>query len=258
MIQILELLRPNEHYWYLPIIISQVNSIHLANFRFNRRDHRAAHPISTLLFYLPSIYFAFTKRKRGPKSTRIKPGVKYAYDEATGQWAPANPISDSTNGVFTQPAVNPQSAIPNPKFKLIWPLDLGFVVTQTFQQHQQTKIKNRYKYYNPGLDLAFFDVREGADVRAAADGVLKSAYYNGSGYGNLVTIDHLNGYLTLYAHLSGFAAFMKGQIINAGEIIGYLGHTGNCWGGPGNPEGTHLHFELRYLNSPVDPIPYLR
>jgi murein DD-endopeptidase MepM/ murein hydrolase activator NlpD len=71
-------------------------------------------------------------------------------------------------------------------------------------------------------------------------------------YGNLVMIEHPNGFVTLYAHLEDIKV-SKGDIVQAGDIIGTMGNTGNvyCEGGrrPSGPEdttcGVHLHFELR-------------
>jgi murein DD-endopeptidase MepM/ murein hydrolase activator NlpD len=218
-------------------------------------------------YFLPMIFVAGAairsrSKRKGAKSTRIKPGVQYKQDPETGKWIPTDfniQRSDvqPSNAKISQPTNLQFSDLPNTGFSLRWPLDPGFVVTQDFQQHLQTKLEKGYKYYNGGLDLAFFDVREGAPVCAAFHGVLKSASYSASGYGNVVYIDHLNGYLTIYAHLQGFAGIAPGSLVNAGDVIGYLGHTGNCNGGPGNPNGVHLHFEVRYLGAPIDPMPYL-
>jgi murein DD-endopeptidase MepM/ murein hydrolase activator NlpD len=65
------------------------------------------------------------------------------------------------------------------------------------------------------------------------------------GYGNLVAIDHQNGYLTLYAHLSG-TAVSCGQSVAQGQVVGYCGSTGNS-------TGAHLHFEVRLNGGFVNP-----
>jgi murein DD-endopeptidase MepM/ murein hydrolase activator NlpD len=69
------------------------------------------------------------------------------------------------------------------------------------------------------------------------------------GYGNLVVIDHLNGWETWYAHLSKVSV-VCGQEARAGEIIGLGGSTG--WS-----TGPHLHFEMRLNGVPQDPFKYL-
>lgn len=87
----------------------------------------------------------------------------------------------------------------------------------------------------------------GAPVRATADGVIASAGRRG-GYGNLVEIQHPNGYTTRYAHLSGFAGGVRrARYVRQGEVIGYVGMTGLA-------TGPHLHYEVRRGGRPVDPV----
>ncbi len=85
----------------------------------------------------------------------------------------------------------------------------------------------------------------GAPVYAADNGVVVYAGAIGGGYGNLVMIDHLNGYHTLYAHLSQILVYC-GQSVYQGNMIGLAGSTGNS-------TGPHLHFEVRYLGGFVNP-----
>jgi murein DD-endopeptidase MepM/ murein hydrolase activator NlpD len=65
------------------------------------------------------------------------------------------------------------------------------------------------------------------------------------GYGNMVMVDHGNGYQTLYAHLSKIAV-RCGANVGQGGVIGYAGSTGNS-------TGPHLHFEIRYFGTFVNP-----
>ena len=90
------------------------------------------------------------------------------------------------------------------------------------------------------------------DVRAATSGtVTASGWLTGyEGYGSVVMVDAGSGYSLLYAHL-GEARVVPGQWLAEGEPIGLAGCTGSC-------TGTHLHFELRLNNVPIDPWPYLR
>lgn len=87
----------------------------------------------------------------------------------------------------------------------------------------------------------------GTPVYAAYAGTVSSAGVAG-GYGNLVRLDHPGGRQTRYAHLSRFAEGLTvGKQVAAGELIGYVGTTGNS-------TGPHLHFEVRVGEAPVDPL----
>ena len=91
----------------------------------------------------------------------------------------------------------------------------------------------------------------GQSVYAADNGVVVSASYNAA-YGNVILINHKNGYYTRYAHLNSMNV-KAGDIVEAGQLIGGAGNTGNS-------TGTHLHFEIRtntgsqpsYAPNPLD------
>ncbi len=74
-------------------------------------------------------------------------------------------------------------------------------------------------------------------------------FYNG-GYGNLVKIQHANGTVTYYAHCSAIADIYVGQQVTAGQVIAYVGATGEA-------SCNHLHFEVHIGGVKVDPAPYL-
>jgi len=99
--------------------------------------------------------------------------------------------------------------------------------------------------FHPGIDIA---VPTGTPIHAAANGAVIVAGWVG-GYGNLVAIDHGNGLSTLYGHQSQIAVSV-GQSVSQGQVIGYSGCTGYCF-------GPHLHFEVRVNGTPVDPMRYL-
>lgn len=94
-----------------------------------------------------------------------------------------------------------------------------------------------------------FRARKGTPVRAAAAGKVAAAGYNG-GYGKMVEIDHGNGITTRYAHLSRISV-RKGDIIEAGLVIGRVGSTGRS-------TGPHLHYEVRRSGNAIDPHPYIK
>ena len=86
---------------------------------------------------------------------------------------------------------------------------------------------------------------QGDSIFASDSGVVIYAGAISGGYGNLVAIDHQNGYLTLYAHLSGFNVAC-GQSVSQGQVIGFCGSTGNS-------TGAHLHFEVRQNGGFINP-----
>ncbi len=93
-----------------------------------------------------------------------------------------------------------------------------------------------------GIDIA---AGLGASVWAADSGVIVYAGWSDGGYGNVIMIDHGNGYQTLYAHLSAFTVGC-GQSVGKGQGIGQAGSTGNS-------TGAHLHFEVRLNGGFIDP-----
>ena len=95
-----------------------------------------------------------------------------------------------------------------------------------------------------GVDIA---APKGTPVYATADGVV-SRENGGSGYGINVIINHGYSYKTVYAHLSK-KSVKPGQKIRRGEVIGYVGNTGLSF-------GSHLHYEVRKNDIPVNPVHY--
>ncbi|MCU1463604.1 MAG: metalloendopeptidase-like rane protein [Acidimicrobiales bacterium] len=93
-----------------------------------------------------------------------------------------------------------------------------------------------------------FGATSGTPIHAAADGVVVSAGVLG-GYGNATVIDHGKSLATLYGHQS-LIIVRAGDKVQRGQVIGFVGCTGNC-------TGPHLHFEVRIAGTPVDPMPYL-
>lgn len=93
-----------------------------------------------------------------------------------------------------------------------------------------------------GTDI---DLETGDTVRAAWSGKVRYAKYNDGGFGNLVIIRHQNGLETFYAHLSKMIV-APNQEVQAGDPIGLGGNTGHSY-------GSHLHFEVRFYDAPMDP-----
>lgn len=100
-------------------------------------------------------------------------------------------------------------------------------------------------HFHDGIDIG---VGSGTPVAAAAGGTVTMATWYG-GYGKSIRIDHGNGVVTMYSHLSGYEVSV-GQEVEIGEIIGYSGNTGNS-------TGAHLHFTVIVGGSPVNPLDWL-
>ncbi len=100
-----------------------------------------------------------------------------------------------------------------------------------------------YSAWHPGIDLAG---RAGDPVFASDNGFVVYAGWSNVGYGNLVVVDHGNGWQTWYAHLS-LIYVTCGQNVWQGATIGAVGSTGNS-------SGPHLHFEARYQGSLPNPF----
>ncbi|MFY9614750.1 MAG: M23 family metallopeptidase [Candidatus Dormiibacterota bacterium] len=96
-------------------------------------------------------------------------------------------------------------------------------------------------HFHAGVDMAS---AAGDEVRAVMAGTVEISPIGG--YGNHVFVHHGGDLVTLYAHLAAFAV-VPGQVIDAGQVIGFEGSTGAS-------TGPHLHFEVRKGLEPVDPV----
>jgi murein DD-endopeptidase MepM/ murein hydrolase activator NlpD len=104
--------------------------------------------------------------------------------------------------------------------------------------------RDRRNPRHQGLD---YRCRLGDPIYAADSGTVIYAGWGG-GYGNLVQVDHGNGFVTYYAHFTAFAV-VNGQGVAQGQVVGYCGSTGYS-------SGPHLHYEIRYNGVPQDPAFY--
>ncbi|MCA9372956.1 M23 family metallopeptidase [Candidatus Woesebacteria bacterium] len=108
-------------------------------------------------------------------------------------------------------------------------------------------ITQRYSFYHKAIDIAN---RSAGAILAADSGTVVAAGWDNSGYGNRIMIDHGNGYVTLYGHLSSFQVG-QGQTVNRGDVLGQMGSTGRS-------TGTHLHFEIRQGGVLLNPLNFLK
>ena len=135
---------------------------------------------------------------------------------STSNSAPAGPIQQGSSG-------------------LIWPVN-GPIVSP---------FGMRWGRLHAGVDIA---VPAGTPIRAAQSGRVVLLGWTG-GYGNYTCIQHSGSLSTCYAHQSRYGT-SNGASVSKGQVIGYVGCTGHCF-------GDHLHFETRINGSPVNPMGYL-
>jgi len=145
------------------------------------------------------------------------------------QWLVPTVASGASGTSSTSQNACPGGAVGGGGF--VWPADNHFLSG------------NDYWSGHLGIDIS---AGEGASVYAADGGVVTMAQggYN-YGYGNVIQIDHGNGYSTIYAHLSVIGVGLC-QSVGVGQWIGASGNTGNS-------QGAHLHFEVRQGGGFINP-----
>ena len=125
----------------------------------------------------------------------------------------------------------------------MWPTYTRYITS--YFGMRNNPVSGVYKSHD-GVDIG---AAYGTAIYAAAGGTVVTAGWYG-GYGNCVMINHGNGYTTLYGHQSRIAV-SAGQTVSQGQVIGYVGSTGNS-------TGPHLHFEVRASATamPINPLSF--
>jgi len=125
--------------------------------------------------------------------------------------------------------------------RFIWPLSGDLVSVFGWREHPVFGDR----HHHDGIDI---DVPEGTLVHAASSG--KVFFYGEQpGYGNVLILEHADGFLSMYGHLS--SSFVEqGRFVEVGQGIAQSGNTGVS-------SGPHLHFEIRNGQFPIDPLRYL-
>lgn len=159
-------------------------------------------------------------------------------------------VDKENNSIKINPAdkTKPEASKSKKKTKPVfdWPV-WEARMTRGFLPNGTKKRKRPHK----GIDLA---APRGSAVMSAQDGLV---IYTGSGfkgYGKMVMIESTDprdggNWATLYGHMDKILVY-EGKKVKQGEVIGALGNTGRS-------SGPHLHFEIRRLNGPIDPLPLL-
>ena len=103
--------------------------------------------------------------------------------------------------------------------------------------------------FHGGIDIAGGGIYGQPVYASRAGTVVIAEHYSNSGYGHYVMLDHGDGYQTLYGHCSSVVV-NAGQYVKQGQLIAYVGSTGNS-------TGPHLHFEVRYNGEKLNPLNYV-
>ncbi len=149
--------------------------------------------------------------------------------------------------IIVPDGVMPEGALATPRPRQIT-LNAGTVVASgRFVWPTQGTITQRFSWYHPGIDIANNTLP--MDV-AADSGHVIYAGWDGTGYGNMIIIDHGNGFKTRYGHLSQIMV-LNGQTVKRGDVIGRMGSTGRS-------TGPHTHFEIYLNGTRVNPLSYLK
>jgi murein DD-endopeptidase MepM/ murein hydrolase activator NlpD len=181
-------------------------------------------------------FYALRTSALSGSATRVLAGGSFSQDSALG-----NSSSDLSSS--WEPSLG-HGLIEAGDIPSLWPV-MG-PITSSFGQREDPVLGNGEGEFHKGLDISAPD---GTPVRATADGTVQTAGMV-NGYGREVVLDHGHGLETCYGHMSAFAV-MPGETVVRGQVIGYVGHSGRV-------TGSHLHYEVRIRNTPVNPHKYLR
>lgn len=185
---------------------------------------------------------------------------KYSADSQTIAEYPFNDIPDDLTLSAGQVLIVPDGVMPNtaPVVKATRPVP-SYLATGpgsptfsapgggNFIWPTMGIITQYFSWYHPAIDIA----NNAAPLISASDGgVVIHAGWDNTGYGNMVMVDHGNGYRTLYAHMSHIYVTL-GQMVTHGQTLGQMGSTGRS-------TGTHCHFEIRYRGIAINPLAILK
>ena len=120
----------------------------------------------------------------------------------------------------------------------------GYTLTSAFGNRLHP-VLGYYRMHN-GIDLA---CAQGTPIYATRAGKVTAASYQAGGAGYYVSINHLDGFSSVYMHMTHFVV-SAGQSVSQGQLIGYVGSTGIS-------TGPHLHFGISYAGSYVNPLAYI-
>lgn len=133
----------------------------------------------------------------------------------------------------------------NPPSDATWVTPVsGYRLTSAFGMRLHP-VLGYYRMHN-GIDMA---CSQGTPIYATRAGKVTRTAYQASGAGNYVSINHLDGFSSIYMHMTHYVV-SEGQTVSQGQLIGYVGNTGIS-------TGPHLHFGISYAGTYVNPLAYI-
>ena len=133
----------------------------------------------------------------------------------------------------------------NPPSNASWTTPVsGYTLTSPFGMRLHP-VLGYYRMHN-GIDMA---CAQGTPIYATRSGTVTTAAYQAGGAGNYVSINHGDGFASIYMHMTHYVVY-AGQSVTQGQLIGYVGSTGIS-------TGPHLHFGISYAGTYVNPLAYI-
>ena len=177
-------------------------------------------------------------RTRQGKASALS-NIRVDREKLEGSLSEMKATQAKIQGILTSPGAGtlPAGPIRGGSGQMIWPVNGP--LTSPFCE------RRAWESCHPGIDIG---VPSGTPIRAALGGRVALAAPT-SGYGNYTCVQHTASLSTCYAHQSRFGASV-GQQVSKGQVIGYVGCTGLCF-------GDHLHFEVRINGVVTNPLNYL-
>ena len=132
----------------------------------------------------------------------------------------------------------------NPPSNASWIMPVSGRLTSPFGMRVHPVLG--YERMHNGIDLA---AAQGTPIYATRSGKVTTCSYQAGGAGNYVSINHLDGFSSIYMHMTHYVV-SPGQNVSQGQLIGYVGSTGIS-------TGPHLHFGISYAGTYVNPLAYV-
>ena len=133
----------------------------------------------------------------------------------------------------------------NPPSNATWVTPVsGWKLTSPFGMRTHPILKTT-RMHN-GIDMS---CAQGTPIYATRAGKVTATSYQAGGAGNYVSINHLDGFSSIYMHMTNYVVSV-GQTVSQGQLIGYVGSTGLS-------TGPHLHFGVSYAGTYVNPLAYI-